>query len=54
MAGTIQYARTRLPDWFNADPPAPGLVRWWVDNGRGGGWLVWAAPDWDGDRKGAQ
>lgn len=43
------FPASRLPDRFNENPPRPGAVRWWVQDGKGGGWLVWALPDWDGE-----
>jgi hypothetical protein len=52
MSDQIEMARQRLPEGdyrFNENPPCPKAVRWWVDNGMGGGWLVWAYPDWDGE-----
>ena len=39
---------------FDANPPEPGLVMWWIDNGEGGGWIAWAPPDWDGSREQAR
>ena len=56
MADTqvVKMRVERLPEGnyaFNEDPPRPGVVRWRVDNGQGGCWLVWAEPDWDGNRE---
>ena len=37
-----------LFELFREEPPRKGLVRRWVDDGQGGGWIEWVEPGQEG------